>query len=385
MNRQQTFFVGIITLGGAISVLMVAGYVQYLLAGVVLAFVTRPAQRRLASRLPASVAAVLVVLGTVLVAVLPVVVMVGAVADDAAQLASSVSLDQLPNGARIEGLVEQYTGQQIDIESRAKAALRAIGVWAAGSASGLVGAAAGAFIGVSLMLLVQFYAVRDWQGFADWTREFDVLPTELQDRLYETTGGATWSVVKGHVFVAVLQGVAAGVGLWLAGIPSVFFWTFCMVILGFIPMVGSALVWAPAGVYLVATGDPVAGVALLAYGGVLIGALDNVARPLLVDEAVDLNDLFVLLGVIGGVSLFGPIGIFVGPVIYAVLGELLDVYQEAYDDLAPDRDPDDRREAPKSPGRYASRRKDGGEVRGRRLRRRTRVRRRHRRTRRREP
>jgi predicted PurR-regulated permease PerM len=154
MNRQQTFFVGIITLGGAISVLMVAGYVQYLLAGVVLAFVTRPAQRRLASRLPASVAAVLVVLGTVLVAVLPVVVMVGAVADDAAQLASSVSLDQLPNGARIEGLVEQYTGQQIDIESRAKAALRAIGVWAAGSASGLVGAAAGAFIGVSLMLLV---------------------------------------------------------------------------------------------------------------------------------------------------------------------------------------------------------------------------------------
>lgn len=153
------------------------------------------------------------------------------------------------------------------------------------------------------------------------------------------TGRATWSVVKGHVFVAVLQGLAAGLGLWVVGIPRVFFLTFLMVILGFIPMVGSMLVWAPAGLYLVATGDVVAGVGLLVYGGLLIGLLDNLARPLLIDDdEVDLHDLFVLLGVIGGVSVFGPIGIFVGPVVFAVLGDLLDVYQETFDDLEPGLD-----------------------------------------------
>lgn len=335
MNRQQAFFVAITLLGVGVGALMVSGFLPYLLAGAVLAFVTRPVQRRLVARIPASAAAVVVVFLTVLVAVLPVLVTLGAVADDATRLASGLSLDGIPNAAELEGLVERSTGQEVDLEARLRAGLRAVAGWAAGSASGIVGAAADVFIGVSVMLVVQFYAVRDWDGFAAWTLEFDVLPTGVQRRLYETTGRATWSVVKGHVFVAVLQAVAAGIGLWVAGIPNVFFWTFLMAILGFIPMVGSAMVWAPAGVFLVLTGDPVAGVGLLAYGGVLVGALDNLARPLLVDESVDLNDLFVLLGVIGGVSVFGPIGLFVGPVLYAVIGELLDVYQETYDDLAP--------------------------------------------------
>jgi predicted PurR-regulated permease PerM len=335
MNRQQSFFLAVTLLGVAIGALMVSGFVPYLLAGAVLAFVTRPVQRRLAARVPPSVAAGLVVLLTVLVAVLPVVLTVGAVADDVATLVDGLSLEEIPNAERIEALVERYTGQEVDVEARIRAGLRTVAGWAAGSASGLVGAAADAFIGVSVMLLAQFYAVRDWEGFVAWTLDFDVLPTETQTRIYETTGRATWSVVKGHVFVAVLQAVAAGVGLWVAGIPNVFFWTFLMVVLGFIPMIGSAMVWAPAGVYLVVTGDVVAGIGLLAYGGILIGALDNLARPLLIDESVDLNDLFVLLGVIGGVSLFGPIGIFVGPVVFAVLGELLDVYQEIYDDLDP--------------------------------------------------
>lgn len=335
MNRQQTFFVAVTLLGVALGALMVAGFLAYLIAGALLAFVTRPVQQRLAERVPASAAAGLVVLLTVLVAVLPVLVTFGAVADDAAALASGLSLEGIPNAAELESLVERYTGREVDLAARLRAGLRAVAGWAAGSASGILGAAADLLVGISVMLLVQFYAVRDWDGFAAWTREFDVLPTEVQARLYDTTGRATWSVVKGHVFVAILQAVAAGLGLLVAGIPNVFFWTFLMVILGFIPMVGSAMVWAPAGVYLVATGDPVAGVGLLVYGGVLIGALDNLARPLLVDESVDLNDLFVLLGVIGGVSLFGPIGIFVGPVVFAILGELLDVYQETYDDLDP--------------------------------------------------
>lgn len=336
MNRQKAFFLGAIGVGVGISLLMVAGFVQYLIGGALLAFVTRPVQRRLSRRLPASVAAGLVVLSTVVVAVLPVLVTVGAVADDAAALASGFSMDQLPSATEVERLVETYTGQDVDVEGRVQSGLRAVAGWAAGSATGVVGFAVEVAIGVSLLLVVQFYAVRDWESFREWTLEFDVLRTDVQSRLYDTTGRATWSMVKGHVFVAVLQAVAAGVGLWVAGIPSVFFWTFLMVILGFIPMVGTMVVWAPAGIYLVATGDVVAGVGLLAYGGVLIGALDNLARPLLIDESVDINDLFVLLGVIGGVSLFGPIGIFVGPVVYAVVAELFDVYKETYEDLHPD-------------------------------------------------
>ncbi|MFB6354604.1 MAG: AI-2E family transporter [Halobacteriales archaeon] len=335
MNRQQTVLVVVTLLGFGVGTLMLAGFLQYLLAGAILAFVTRPAYHRFADRVPRSVAAGLVVGLTIVLAVLPFLVLVVAIADDLTALASSFSLQGLPTVAAVESLLEGYTGQHIDLASRLRAGLEVLAGWIAGSAPGVLGAAANVLVGLSLMLVVQFYLVRDWAGFASWSREFDMLPTTVQNRLYESTGRATWSVVKGHVFVAVLQGLAAGLGLWLVGIPRVFFLTFLMVILGFIPMVGSMLVWAPAGLYLVATGDVLAGVGLLVYGGLLIGVLDNLARPLLIDEAVDLHDLFVLLGVIGGVAAFGPVGIFVGPVVFAVLGELLDVYRETFDDLEP--------------------------------------------------
>lgn len=336
MNRQQTVFVAVTLAALALGVLMVIGYLQYLLAGAILAFVTRPLQRRLDRRLPATAAAALVVLATLVVAVLPVLVLLAAVADDVAALAGSFSLESLPTAAGVEAYLEGLVGRDLDLDARVQAAVEVLPGWAAGAAPGLLGGAAQVLIGLSLMLIVQFYLVRDWAGFAAHTREFDVLPTAVQDRVYRKTGRATWSVVKGHVFVAVLQGLAAGLGLWAVGIPRVFLLTFLMVILGFVPVIGTALVWVPAGLYLLATGSPIAGIALLVYGMILVGALDNLARPLLIDEDVALHDLFVLLGVIGGVSLFGPIGIFVGPVVYAVLAELLAVYRETYDELGPD-------------------------------------------------
>ncbi len=322
MNRQQAFFLALLLTGLGIAALMLAPYLPYLLAGVLLAFVARPLQRRLSPPLPSSVAAGLVVFLTVLLAVLPVLVMIGAVADDAATLARAGSLDQVPSLHELESLIEEFVGYDIDLTGHLRAGLEAIAGWAAGSVSGIVGAAVTALIGVSLMLIVQFYAVRDWTVFANWTRRFDVLPTDIQNRVYRSTGRATWSVVKGHVFVAILQGLVAGLGLWLASIPNAIFWTFMMIILAFIPIIGSMLIWAPAGLYLVWSGELLPGIGLLIYGFILVGVLDNLSRPLLIDESVNLNDLFILLGVIGGVSVFGPVGLFVGPVAFAVLAEL---------------------------------------------------------------
>lgn len=339
MNRQQSVFVFITSILLGITLLMVLGFLQYLLAGIILAYITRPVYRRFSRRLPPTVAAGGVVLVTVFVAILPILVFIITIADDVAAVATTISLDSTVIVPTIESVVERYTGQSIDVASRLQSSLRVVVDWAVGTAPGILGAAANLMLGLSVMLLVQFYFVRDWQSFADWTRAFDVLPTPIQNRLYASTGRATFSVVKGHVFVAILQGLAAGLGLWLVGFPRVMLLTYLMILLSFIPMIGAALIWAPAGIYLIATGDATLGIGLLAYGSILIGAIDNVARPLLIDEDIDLHDLFVILGVLGGISVFGPIGLFVGPVIFAVLAELLTVYQDAYHDFDPTTDP----------------------------------------------
>ncbi len=332
-------FIAITVFAGALAGLMVLGFLQYLLAGIILAYITRPIYRRFDRRVSCSIAAGLVLLVTVLVAVLPVFVLVVAVADDVAMLANTFSVDQTPIVPAIESLIEQYSGQSVDVADRVASSVEVVANWAVGTAPGILGAAASLFLGLSVMLITQFYFVRDWSSFADWTREFNVLPTPIQNRLYTSTGRATRSVVKGHVFVAILQGLAAGLGLWLAGFPRVMLLTYLMIILSFIPLIGAALIWAPAGLYLITIGNIVAGLGLLIYGVILIGAIDNVARPLLLDEAIKLHDLFVILGVIGGVSVFGPIGLFVGPVIFAVLAELLTVYKDAYHDFDPTTTP----------------------------------------------
>lgn len=339
MNRQQSVFVFITAVLLGVATLMVLGFLQYLIAGIILAYLTRPVYRRFDRWLPSSLAAGGVLLVTVLVAVVPILVFIIAIAGDVASLANTVSFDRTVIVPTLESVIEQYTGQSVDVESRLQSLLEVVVGWAVGSAPGLLGAAANLALGLSVMLIVQFYFVRDWQPFADWTRDFDVLPTDIQNRLYSSTGRATFSVVKGNVFVAVLQGLAAGVGLWLTGFPRVMLLTYLMVLLSFIPMIGAALIWAPAGIYLIATGSVIPGIGLLAYGVILIGAIDNVARPLLIDEDINLHDLLVILGVIGGISVFGPIGLFVGPVVFAVLAELLIVYQDAYNDFDPTTNP----------------------------------------------
>ncbi|MFB6144567.1 MAG: AI-2E family transporter [Candidatus Nanohaloarchaea archaeon] len=133
-----------------------------------------------------------------------------------------------------------------------------------------------------------------------------------QEMLHRSTSESVWAVVKGHVLMAFAQGILAGIGLYVFGIENVLFWTFMMILLGFIPMVGAAIVWLPAALYLFFTGEPVAGGLLIAYGAIIVGGADNFLRPMLVDDDADIHSFFIILGLIGGLSLFGPVGIFIG-------------------------------------------------------------------------
>jgi predicted PurR-regulated permease PerM len=128
--------------------------------------------------------------------------------------------------------------------------------------------------------------------------------------------------------MAFAQGILAGIALFIAGIPNVFFWTFLMIILGFIPLIGSALVWFPAGIYLAVQGQLAMAAFVILYGVVVVGGSDNFLRPMLVDDSADIHPFFILIGLIGGIGLFGIAGIFLGPVTFGIFGNLLDMVQE---------------------------------------------------------
>jgi predicted PurR-regulated permease PerM len=128
----------------------------------------------------------------------------------------------------------------------------------------------------------------------------------------------------------VIQGFVAGIGLLVVGIPNVVFWTTVMIVLALVPIIGSFLVWGPAAVYLIATGDPLAGGFLLVYGTIVVGLTDDYLRPIIAHQYTQLNPGIIVLGIVGGVSVLGFPGIFFGPIVIGSLRATLDVYRREH-------------------------------------------------------
>ena len=123
------------------------------------------------------------------------------------------------------------------------------------------------------------------------------------------------ATVKGTVVVAVAQGAAGGVVMWLLGVPNALLWAVVMTFSAMLPAVGTGLVWVPVSIYLLATGHVWQGIVMALMGAFVIGTIDNVLRPILVGRETQMPDALVLLVTLGGLSAFGFNGLIIGPVI----------------------------------------------------------------------
>lgn len=136
------------------------------------------------------------------------------------------------------------------------------------------------------------------------------------------------SVVRGTLIVAVIQGVLAGIGFWIFGIPSAALWGSLTVISSIIPAVGTALITVPAALYLLFIGNTFPGIGLLIWSVLVVGTIDNLLRPKLIQRGVKVHPFFILLSVIGGISLFGGIGFVLGPLVLSLFFALLNIYPQ---------------------------------------------------------
>ncbi len=183
-----------------------------------------------------------------------------------------------------------------------------------------------ALLQLFLMLLGVFYFLRDGRKF----REHLILLSPLSD-IYDKTILAKFetavdSVVKGALSIALIQGVLSGIGFALFGVPSPMLWGAIAAITALIPGVGTALIIAPAVLYLLFFGSSFSAIGLLIWGVVAVGLIDNILAPLLIERSLNIHPFLILLSVLGGLTLFGPIGFLAGPVALALLFALFDIY-----------------------------------------------------------
>lgn len=180
-----------------------------------------------------------------------------------------------------------------------------------------------------LLIFTLFYFLRDGE---EWLADFsEVIPMpEGQKRLIVSKfKDVSMSTVVGILLTALFQGTVAGIGFWIAGISPVL-WGTAVAFASFIPIVGAALVWFPAGIVLIALGAFKAGIFILIWGALVVSTVDNFLRPFLMRGSTKVSPVWILFSILGGLQLFGFAGILIGPLLLTMAITLVMIYRAEY-------------------------------------------------------
>jgi predicted PurR-regulated permease PerM len=205
--------------------------------------------------------------------------------------------------------------------------------------SGLASATRGTFnfiLQLCIMLYANYFFLRSGKEALARIMYMVPLESEQEDRLVSRFVSVTRATLKGTLVIGILQGTLAGLAFAVVGIEGAIFWGTIMAVLSIIPAVGAAIVWIPAVIYLFATGHVLAGVGLLIWCGIVVGSSDNILRPILVGKDTKMPDLLVLLSTLGGIAVYGALGVILGPIIAALFLTVWELYGETFKDVLPE-------------------------------------------------
>lgn len=186
-----------------------------------------------------------------------------------------------------------------------------------------------------ITLYLAFFLIRDGQGMARSLRRAIPLAPGHKQELLEKFTTVIRATVKGNLLVAAVQGALGGLAFWFLGVSAALLWAVLMAFLSLLPAVGAGLVWLPVAVYLLVTGAVWQGVALVLWGVLVIGLVDNVLRPILVGKDTGMPDYVVMITTLGGMAVFGINGFVLGPVIAAMFFAVWHLYAAARTSDAP--------------------------------------------------
>jgi predicted PurR-regulated permease PerM len=337
---------GLVTLAVALAIalylcwLMVQPFTTVILWATVLAVVFYPMHRRIRVRVDSpSGAAILSTFGVIVLILLPATFITVAVVRELAGAADGLQagVQRLSSTSTIPGLgwvLERIRGY-VDIDPVAAQQflaerLKVLGGALAASTLLVVGGAVGAVVQMVLVVFTLFYMFRD----GDRIRRalYDILPVEriqMHD-IAVRTRDVIAATIYGVLVISAIQGTLGTLIFSILGLPSPLLWGVVMFFLSMIPMAGAFLVWVPAAIYLALTGAYVKAIVLVVWGVLVIGSIDNFLSPRLVGRRARLHELLIFFAVLGGLDVFGVLGVVLGPVIVAITLALIEMVRHAH-------------------------------------------------------
>ena len=349
------FFYGIVLLLGYVLLRIFAPFLGPLGWGAVLAIFVYPWHEKQVPRYGDARAAALT---TLLVAVLIVgpglVILVAFVRESRAALAQ---LDEEAVAGQLAAAEQMWDRLRLLIPGVRFADLRTLFEDSIARAGGFIAARIGGLLADLAVLLFHlfvtlfalFFLLRD--GDAIMRRIRRALPFEdpRRERMIRQTRDLVYASIAAGLLIASIQGLAGGLVFAVLGLKAAVFWGVIMGLLALLPFLGTWLVWLPAAIWLLASGQVVKGVTLLILGATIVAGIDNILRPAILAGRAQMNGLLMFISLLGGVSVFGLLGLVLGPLVTAIVIGLFEAYsapEEIVAAAAPSAEKYEERELP---------------------------------------
>lgn len=315
--------------------LMLQPFVAVLAWAVVLVIVFYPVHTHLSQRIKRrSLCALLSTILVIVAVMLPLVLLTVAVTNELAGAVRTLPahVDQLTDPNSLTGRVTLWIQQRLGIEAGGfqeflVAQLRNYGSAIVGRSVGIMGNVLSAIVKTFFVIITMYYLFRDGDKIVAALPEALPFGVEQSEALLTRIRQVISASVYGVVTIALLQGLLGGLAFWILGVPSALLWAVVLAFICMIPLAGSFFVWGPAALYLILTNHMTKGILLVIWGAVVISSIDNLLRPKLMKDRARLHELLVFFAVLGGMSMFGLLGIVLGPVVLAITLGLLDTFK----------------------------------------------------------
>lgn len=276
-----------------------------------------------------NLAALASVLTIVLLVVVPTAFLVERLVEEAASGAASIRT-RVADG-ELQRLLEAHPGiapigkwinQQIDLPS----ILASLATWLSNAGATFVRGSVLQVAEVLLTFYMLFYFLRDRNAVARLLHDWMPLVSADTERLFQRVFDTVHATVYGTLAVAAVQGSLGGLMFWMLGLPTPLLWGVVMSLLSVVPVLGAFIVWIPAAILLLLDGDWGKALILAAWGGIVVGGIDNVLRPMFVGTQLRLHTIPAFISMIGGLALFGAPGFILGPLAVTVTMLLVEVW-----------------------------------------------------------
>ncbi|UCF57324.1 MAG: AI-2E family transporter [Deltaproteobacteria bacterium] len=181
-----------------------------------------------------------------------------------------------------------------------------------------------------LMTLIIYYIFRDGERLKNYISELLPFPVEQQELVVNKFREMAWAVIVGNGLNGIIQGILAGFGFFLFGLGSPILWGTVIGFLAFLPFIGASIIYVPATVILLVQGKGWIAVGYLAYNAAYSVIMEYLFKPRMIGKGMRMNSLLVFIGILGGIKLFGILGIIYGPLIMTIFITLAEIYRLEY-------------------------------------------------------